>query len=79
MTDEQFVESMIERREVFDVGANDHIIGCPLCLAGIPLLEEEESEAESSDTPEANADGAANDAAPADANAADASVTPPQE
>jgi len=41
MTDEQFVEAMVERREVFDVGPNDHVIGCPLCLAGIPLLEEE--------------------------------------
>jgi hypothetical protein len=64
---------------VFDVGPNDHIIGCPLCLAGIPLLEEEEPEAESSDTPEANEDGAANDAAPADASAADAPVNPHQE
>jgi hypothetical protein len=47
MTDEQFVEAMTERREVFDVGRNDHIIGCPLCLADIPLLEEEEPEGES--------------------------------
>jgi hypothetical protein len=39
MTDEQFVAAMQERREVFDVGPNDHIIGCPLCLADIPLLD----------------------------------------
>jgi len=47
MTDEQFVEAMVERREVFDLGPNDHVIGCPLCLAGIPLLEDEEPAGES--------------------------------
>jgi len=41
MTDEQFVDAMIERREFFNQGPNDHIIGCPLCLANIPRLEEE--------------------------------------
>jgi len=53
MTDEQFVEAMVERREVFDIGPNDHVIGCPLCLANIPLLEDEpmdEPEAEASAT-----------------------------
>jgi hypothetical protein len=64
MTDEQFVEAMIERREVFDVGPNDHVIGCPLCLAGIPPLEDEEpageSAGESAGATQASADGAAN-------------------
>jgi len=45
MTDEQFVEAMQERRAVFDMGPNDHIIGCPLCGANIPLLEDESSDA----------------------------------
>lgn len=36
MTDEQFVEEMEKRRNVLDLGPNDHVIGCPLCLA--PLV-----------------------------------------
>ena len=36
MTDEQFHEAMAERRETLDLGPNDHVIGCPLCLA--PLV-----------------------------------------
>jgi len=39
MTDEQFVAAMQERRKVFDIGPNDHVIGCPLCGADIPLLD----------------------------------------
>ena len=31
MTDEQFVKEMAERRELLDLNANDHVIGCPLC------------------------------------------------
>lgn len=62
MTDEQFVEAMVERREVFDVGPNDHVIGCPLCLAGIPLLEDDGGPMEASEgTPQASANGVAND------------------
>ena len=36
MTDEQFVEEMEKRRTVLNLGPNDHVIGCPLCLA--PLV-----------------------------------------
>jgi mono/diheme cytochrome c family protein len=32
LTDEQFVEAMAERRENLDLGVNDHVIGCPLCM-----------------------------------------------
>jgi hypothetical protein len=46
MTDEQFVAEMAHRREVLGVDANDHIIGCPLCMAMIPPLPPEEEPAE---------------------------------
>jgi hypothetical protein len=36
MTDEQFFEAMEERRQVLNLGPNDHVIGCPLC--GAPLV-----------------------------------------
>jgi len=36
MTDEQFVEEMEKRRQNLNLGPNDHVIGCPLCLA--PLV-----------------------------------------
>ncbi len=36
MTDEQFMEEMEKRRENLDLGPNDHVIGCPLCLT--PLV-----------------------------------------
>ncbi len=32
MTDEQFQEAMVERRERLQLDVNDHVIGCPLCL-----------------------------------------------
>jgi len=32
LTDEQFVEAMAERRENLNLGVNDHVIGCPLCM-----------------------------------------------
>jgi mono/diheme cytochrome c family protein len=38
LTDEQFVREMAERRERFDLGPNDHVLGCPLCLANIPVF-----------------------------------------
>ena len=40
MTDEQFVAEMAHRREVLGLDVNDHVIGCPLCMAQIPLLPE---------------------------------------
>jgi hypothetical protein len=46
MTDEQFVAEMARRREVFDLDVNDHVIGCPLCMAQIPLLPELEEDEE---------------------------------
>jgi hypothetical protein len=36
MTEEQFFAEMAKRREKLDLGPNDHVIGCPLCLA--PLV-----------------------------------------
>lgn len=36
MTEEQFFAEMAKRRERLKLGPNDHIIGCPLCLA--PLV-----------------------------------------
>jgi len=36
MTDEQFQEEMEKRRTVLNLVPNDHVIGCPLCLA--PLV-----------------------------------------
>jgi len=36
MTDDQFLEEMTNRRERLDLGPNDHVIGCPLCMA--PLV-----------------------------------------
>ena len=32
LSDEQFVEEMAKRRERLNLGVNDHVIGCPLCL-----------------------------------------------
>ena len=36
MNDEQFQQEMADRRVALDLGPNDHVIGCPLCLA--PLV-----------------------------------------
>ncbi|MEQ8953071.1 MAG: hypothetical protein RL120_02990 [Gammaproteobacteria bacterium] len=46
LTDEQFHEAMAERREVLNLGPNDHVIGCPLC--GAPLVSPVSEDAESS-------------------------------
>ncbi len=43
LTDEQFIAEMAKRREVLNLNANDHVIGCPLCLV-IPEGEEEDEE-----------------------------------
>jgi len=46
MSDEQFMEEMAARRELFDLTKNDHVIGCPLCLSTIdvpsPVAEKED-------------------------------------
>jgi len=44
MTDEQFVAEMAHRREVLGLDVNDHVVGCPLCMAQIPLLPELEED-----------------------------------
>jgi hypothetical protein len=36
MSEDQFFEEMANRREKLNLGPNDHVIGCPLCLA--PLV-----------------------------------------
>jgi hypothetical protein len=41
MTDEQFVREMRERVEFFGLDKNDHVIGCPLCMADLPLIPDE--------------------------------------
>ena len=44
LTDQQFVQEMAERRERLGLTANDHIIGCPLCLADLlPLPDMSDS------------------------------------
>ncbi len=51
MTDEQFIEEMANRRERLNLGPNDHVIGCPLCLAPLvaPVPETTDSEDELTD------------------------------
>jgi hypothetical protein len=36
MSEDQFLQEMADRRRKLDLGPNDHVIGCPLCLA--PLV-----------------------------------------
>jgi hypothetical protein len=58
MSDAQFVQAMAERREVLGLDKNDHVIGCPLCMANIPVWEEDSAE---------STDDAADGTAPAQA------------
>jgi len=46
LTDDQFFEAMEERRQALNLGPNDHVIGCPLCLAPLvaPVAESETEE-----------------------------------
>ncbi len=48
LTEDQFFEEMEERRQVLDLGPNDHVIGCPLCGAPLvaPIAEEDENAGE---------------------------------
>jgi len=41
LSDEQFIQEMADRREELNLGPNDHVIGCPLCLAPLvaPMVE----------------------------------------
>ena len=47
LTDDQFFEAMEDRRQALDLGPNDHVIGCPLCLAPLvaPIAEAESTDA----------------------------------
>jgi hypothetical protein len=54
LTDEQFVDEMASRRERFNLGVNDHLLGCPLCTANLPRFADTEGEpaaAEEASTP----------------------------
>ena len=42
LTDEQFVQEMADRRERLGLTVDDHLLGCPLCMANIPPLEPED-------------------------------------
>ena len=48
MTDDQFFEAMAERRRALNLGPNDHVIGCPLCLAPLvaPVAESDDEESD---------------------------------
>ncbi len=50
LSDEQFIREMAERRERLGLSNNDHLVGCPLCLAD--LLPLETAAAESADASE---------------------------
>ncbi|NKB33437.1 MAG: hypothetical protein GKR91_10100 [Pseudomonadales bacterium] len=47
MDEEQFFEEMENRRQVLNIGPNDHVIGCPLC--GAPLVAPMSEGVEASD------------------------------
>ena len=51
MNDEQFQQEMADRRQALNLGPNDHVIGCPLCLAPLvsPLERFERATATQSD------------------------------
>lgn len=52
MTEDQFLDEMTNRRQKLQLGPNDHVIGCPLCLA--PLVAPiEPTEEEKKDMSEA--------------------------
>jgi hypothetical protein len=61
MTDEQFVREMKERVEFFGLDKNDHVVGCPLCMADIPLLPEAVAEDGDSESAQASASADAAD------------------
>lgn len=68
MTDEQFVREMKERVEFFGLDKNDHVVGCPLCMANLPLLPEAAEDDGESTEASASAD-VRSDAAVADSRA----------
>jgi hypothetical protein len=56
LSEEQFFEEMANRRETLNLGPNDHVIGCPLCLAPLvaPVPETTDSDTELEDDVAAN-------------------------
>jgi len=46
LSEEQFYEEMAKRRENLNLGPNDHVIGCPLCLAPLVAPVPEAAEVE---------------------------------
>jgi len=52
MTQDQFYEEMERRRDKLNLGPNDHMVGCPLCLAPLvaPLAENSNSSDELNDS-----------------------------
>ena len=52
LTDEQFAEAMEERRQVLNLGPNDHVIGCPLC--GAPMVSQTLSPVPDAPAPESS-------------------------
>jgi hypothetical protein len=57
LSDEQFVEEMADRVDKLGLGVNDHLVGCPLCMAMIPLIPPEEAEPEADTTAEVDSTG----------------------
>jgi hypothetical protein len=51
LSEEQFFEAMEERRQNLNLGPNDHVIGCPLCLAPLvaPVPQTTDSDTDLSD------------------------------
>jgi hypothetical protein len=56
LTDEQFVQEMADRVEKLGLGVNDHLVGCPLCMAHLPPFPAEEPAADADTTVPADAD-----------------------
>ena len=56
LTDEQFVREMADRRELLGLGVNDHVIGCPLCMADLPLIPPADADADAEATTADNDD-----------------------
>lgn len=56
LTEEQFFAEMEKRRQELDLGPNDHVIGCPLCLAPLvaPIPETSDVSEELTDDVAAN-------------------------
>lgn len=49
LDDEQFAEEMAKRRNELNLGPNDHVIGCPLCLAPLVAPGPSDDDSESLD------------------------------